>query len=592
LKLTDWSVIALFLLAAPVAADSIRELSLPTNDLVYDPASGLILASVPGRAGPGGNSITRIDPVTGEIVGSVFVGSEPGPLALTDDGQYLYVGLNGAASVRRYTVASQTPGLQFPVLGTVTRLAAIAGEPSSVAVISGNYSDTYLSVFSNGVARNSRFTYPDGRYSDVVTSLSPARLYSGRYDELTRIAVTADRFDSVDAQGTRLQGFAESGNRFQAGLLFSGSGAVLDPEARQLLGTLDRIGTVNSPAAICPDLPGGRIFALVPVSSGFELRAYDARTYTLLGSMAVPYPLPQPNWGNWPGNLIRCGTDGLAYRVNDRVYVLHTSLVAPQHPRIDLEVSGSAPSVVRAGETWTYTVTVRNQGEAAATFASLTDTLPPTAVVETVSASQGQVYTSDRVLTARLGELAVGATATLTVSVRFTVPGPTEHQVVATAFETDVDPADDRLTGTVQVGAPALPELNAEWAGLKVTCPPGGKCRYQGKLVVRNQGGQPAKRFTVRFYRSEHPWVDFSTVKLAEVKVAQLKGGKSATVKLNTKNYPGWPYYYVIAEVDAGQVIPEANEGDNQAASGQLVSPNLAPEVRSIRRLPARGGLF
>lgn len=572
LKFLSSLISALLLFVAPAGADSIRELSLPTNDLVYDPASGLILASVPGRAGASGNSITRIDPGTGEIVGSVFIGSEPGPLALTDDGQSLYVGLNGASAVRRYSVATHTAGGQFPIFGTVARLAAVAGEPDSVAVLSGEFSDNGLSVFSNGVARSSEIVYPDGRYTDLVSSLSPARLYSGRTDELTRIAVGSNKFGSIDALGARMEGFASEGNRLQAGLLFSGSGAIIDPEAGQLLGTLAQIGSAYDPAVVCPDLPGGRIFALVPVNSGFELRAYDARTYTLLGSMPAPYPLSQPNQGNWPSSLIRCGSNGLAYRVKDQVYLVHTSLVTPENPSIDLTLTSSTLLPVRAGDSYSYTLSVRNDGEGSATFASITDTLPETATIDAVMASQGQVYTSGRLITARFGNLPSGATATLTVSLRFTIPGPATHQAVATAFEADTDPTNDRIAGTVPVDVPAISELNAEWAEVKVVCPPRGKCRFSGKVIVRNQGGQLAKRFTVRFYRSDNPWVDSESVKLAEVKVAKLAGGKSTTVKLNAKNYEGWPYYYVIAVVDAGQVIPEANESDNQSASPKFTN--------------------
>ena len=48
----------------------------------------------------------QIDPLSGTITASVFVGSEPGNIALSDDGRYLYVGLNGANAVRRVAILS------------------------------------------------------------------------------------------------------------------------------------------------------------------------------------------------------------------------------------------------------------------------------------------------------------------------------------------------------------------------------------------------------------------------------------------------------------------------------------------------------
>src|SRR5262245_29634822 len=81
-------------------ADDTRQLSLPTNDIVFDPVSQRIYASVPSRAGSNGNSITVVNPELGTIGPSVFIGSEPGKLAVSGDGQFLYVALAGSAAIR------------------------------------------------------------------------------------------------------------------------------------------------------------------------------------------------------------------------------------------------------------------------------------------------------------------------------------------------------------------------------------------------------------------------------------------------------------------------------------------------------------
>src|SRR5438309_4548406 len=108
------AVLFWLLLATTAGAEPIRPVSLPTNDLVYDPITRRIYASVPSSAGSIGNSVTAIDPVTGQVGPSTFVGSEPGKMALSDDGQYLYVALDGAAAVRRFNLAQQKAELQFP----------------------------------------------------------------------------------------------------------------------------------------------------------------------------------------------------------------------------------------------------------------------------------------------------------------------------------------------------------------------------------------------------------------------------------------------------------------------------------------------
>src|SRR5437870_246253 len=95
--------------------DFIRQIPLTANDVVYSPLTKLLYASVPSSVGSGGNSITTIDPTSGAITSSVFIGSEPNKLALSDDGNTLYASLEGAFSIRRFDVSSQIPGLQFPV---------------------------------------------------------------------------------------------------------------------------------------------------------------------------------------------------------------------------------------------------------------------------------------------------------------------------------------------------------------------------------------------------------------------------------------------------------------------------------------------
>src|SRR5689334_12463819 len=58
----------------------IRQIPLATNDLVYSASTGQLYASVPSSAGASGNSITAINPTTGLVTSSTFVGSEPNKL--------------------------------------------------------------------------------------------------------------------------------------------------------------------------------------------------------------------------------------------------------------------------------------------------------------------------------------------------------------------------------------------------------------------------------------------------------------------------------------------------------------------------------
>src|SRR6185312_14964001 len=119
----------------------IRRINLPTNDLVYSSTTGRIYASIPSRAGSGGNSIAAIDPTTGSITSTTFIGSEPNKLALSDDGHSLYASLDGAFAIRRFDALTNTPGLQFSVgqdsfFGryNISDLVVAPANPGTVAV--------------------------------------------------------------------------------------------------------------------------------------------------------------------------------------------------------------------------------------------------------------------------------------------------------------------------------------------------------------------------------------------------------------------------------------------------------------------------
>lgn len=88
-------------------------IDLNTNDLVYDSVTDRIYASIPSSNGSNGNSIGVINPHTYELENTVFMGSEPSVLAISNDGQYIYSGFSGASIVRRFNVTTQMAEAQF-----------------------------------------------------------------------------------------------------------------------------------------------------------------------------------------------------------------------------------------------------------------------------------------------------------------------------------------------------------------------------------------------------------------------------------------------------------------------------------------------
>jgi uncharacterized repeat protein (TIGR01451 family) len=104
----------------------------------------------------------------------------------------------------------------------------------------------------------------------------------------------------------------------------------------------------------------------------------------------------------------------------------------------DLAVSiTDNPDPVAVGSALVYTVIVTNNGPSGATGVVLTDTLPGTATFGSFLVSQGSASQSAGVVTANLGDLAKGATASLTITVTPTVTGTITDSAGVTANETD-----------------------------------------------------------------------------------------------------------------------------------------------------------
>ncbi len=147
----------------PQYAVSITAYAPRTNSVVFHPQSGKIYASVPGGTYQYSDSVVRIDPTTGDVEQSIWVGSEPGKLELAGDGNTLYVHLVGSMSIRSIDLSTGTAGQEFRAGQTdiygpyrVVDFAVSPINPNVIAVSREKaYDSTYRSValLDNGIPR-------------------------------------------------------------------------------------------------------------------------------------------------------------------------------------------------------------------------------------------------------------------------------------------------------------------------------------------------------------------------------------------------------------------------------------------------------
>jgi DNA-binding beta-propeller fold protein YncE len=138
---------------------AVSTLTLPkgANDIVWDGTRSRFFAS-------SATNVVMINPETATIEDTIPITNVAGQIAVSDDGQFLYVALETAFAssslgmISRYSIQSHSLDLQIP-LGTygegaergVQAIVVLAGQPSSVLVAT---SDHQVTVFDNAVARS------------------------------------------------------------------------------------------------------------------------------------------------------------------------------------------------------------------------------------------------------------------------------------------------------------------------------------------------------------------------------------------------------------------------------------------------------
>lgn len=318
-----------------------RSVPIATNDIIYNPVDGMIYASTPSAAGAIGNSISSIDPNTGDIGFSVFVGSEPNTLAVSDDGSTLYVGLDGSAQVRRFDIASQTAGIQFGLgdggsgrFRYPQDIEVLPGSVDAVAVSlwfsSGSPRYAGVAIFDDGVARPTEvpgFSGTGSHIGLIEFSAVVERLYGGSVEanptRFTRMDVDANGVSIVDTTEDLIPG--AFGNReivFDAGLIYTTQGGLIDPEGRTLVATF-QLPSSGSLPFLRPDSSAMQVhYITTDRSNGAPaITTFDDTTFIRLWTLALD------GISGTPSRLLRWGVDGLAFRTENEVVILRHPLV-------------------------------------------------------------------------------------------------------------------------------------------------------------------------------------------------------------------------------------------------------------------------
>jgi hypothetical protein len=111
-------------------------------------------------------------------------------------------------------------------------------------------------------------------------------------------------------------------------------------------------------------------------------------------------------------------------------------------------------------------------------------------------------------------------------------------------------------------------DLTGSWIYLRSY---GRRSRYWilGKFRVENLGSEKARRSILRFYQSIDDAFDKTDIQIGGTRVS-LEPGEWVDIPLKTKGYSHGVIHYIIALVDATDVLPEADEDNNVIVSWYL----------------------
>jgi len=258
-----------------------------------------------------GPTLLAVDPATGAQSTPVSLPGNPEVLALSDDGQFIYVGFNPQPLIARFNVATQSIDSQFVPASCsfAFSLAVMPGHPHTIAAACNGMTGTY----DDGVLRPATFSAATG----IIAFESDSNLFMNSLGEpgsnIYRLAVDANGV-TLDATGNGAAPPVFSlGLTTGFGEVITPDGQVIDPNSLNVVGSLagrnpDTLISVQADESVGRIFGGSRTFFGFVNSTAY---AFDPFHYQPLASLNIPGPngsvmvLPR---------LLRWGQDGIAFQ--------------------------------------------------------------------------------------------------------------------------------------------------------------------------------------------------------------------------------------------------------------------------------------
>jgi len=314
---------------------AIQIVNQASKDIVFDPAVQLFYLSVP-NTNSGGNTIAVLDPSTTQIVGEQYAGSNPNVIAISDDCQFLYAGIDGSSSVQRFSLPSLATDIHYS-LGAARLngpffaldLQVAPGAPRTTAVTLGAFNvspvaEGGISIFDDAVMRPTTaagFGSRGGSYDSLQWGSDATALYAANDEDTgfdfyalsvnsTGVVLTSDYPNTFSGFSNRIH--FDAGNK----LIYSDDGHAVNPSTGASLGTFPLSGFATPPIVVPDSNLNLGFFAAKSGSSSVAIYSFNLSTFAPISSLLIP------NVSGTPLRLIRWGQSGLAFNTDAGEIVL------------------------------------------------------------------------------------------------------------------------------------------------------------------------------------------------------------------------------------------------------------------------------
>ncbi|HEY1576437.1 MAG TPA: hypothetical protein VGF82_05110 [Terracidiphilus sp.] len=303
------------------------------NDLQWDSARNTLYISQPGTSTKNPDTVIAIDPISLAVLWtySPGSGSEPDHLALSADGKYLYVGLDGKGTVERLVLGNQTatPDISIPLgsdsnLGAYyamdvevdpvqsTTIAVARGIPPSVSIVQAVGG---VAIYDNATQRANVIT-PTTQAGDVLLdtiqwSLDGTQIYAANNENFdgdfyqlgvsaTGVSLVSDHAGFFPVPNLRIH--LDSTTK----LLYGDDGLVVNPS------TAAQAGNFVSSGVMVPDATLGNAYFVGQSAADVQTVAYEVESFNLTNFNPVAQ-LHLYQVEGVPQHIVRWGSNGLAF---------------------------------------------------------------------------------------------------------------------------------------------------------------------------------------------------------------------------------------------------------------------------------------